>query len=454
MLEILQKQKEFFNTKTTIDVNFRLTQLKKLKSQISVYYDQICSAFLKDLNKHEFDVVSTELGLVVKELNFMLKNLKKLAKPKRVVTSIINFPSKGYKIYEPYGTVLVASPWNYPFQLTLIPAIGAMAGGNTVVIKPSRNTPNVTKVIKKIFDVFDDSYAYVVTKESEIETLLDEKFDFIFYTGSPNKAKELMEKQSKYLTPMVLELGGKSPCIVDSDADILASAKRVVWGKFLNAGQTCVAPDYVLLHSSIKDRWLECAKNYIEQFYYEEGHLKKDFVKIINQKNLDRLKNLIEPAKIFFGGNSEGERLEPTILENVKYEDKVMQEEVFGPIMPIIEFDNLDDEILRLQKEEKPLALYYFGQDKQKINKVKNYCRYGGGCINDTIMHLCEEKLPFGGLGNSGMGSYHGKQTFYTFTHQKSILEKSPTGELNIKYPPVDGKKLNLTKFVFKIKNK
>ncbi|MBQ9792969.1 MAG: aldehyde dehydrogenase family protein [Clostridia bacterium] len=454
MLEILEKQKEFFNSHATVDVNFRLAQLKKLKSQINVYYDQICSAFLKDLNKHEYDVVSTELGLVMKELNFMLRNLKRLAKPKRVCTSIINMPSKGYKVYQPYGTVLVAAPWNYPFQLTLIPTIGAMAAGNTVVIKPSRNTPNVTKVIKKIFDVFDDSYAYVVTKENEIENLLDERFDFIFYTGSPNKARELMEKQSKYLTPMVLELGGKSPCIVDSDADILASAKRVIWGKFLNAGQTCVAPDYVLLHSSIKDQWLECAKNYIEQFYYEDGKLKKDFVKIVNQKNMERLKGLIDTSKIFFGGKVEGEKLEPTILENVKYEDKVMQEEIFGPIMPVIEFDDLDKELDKIDRGEKTLALYYFGQSKEKINRIKNNCRYGGGCINDTIMHLCEEGLPFGGLGNSGMGSYHGKQTFYTFSHEKSVLQKSPTGELNIKYPPINNKKLSLTKFIFRIKTK
>ncbi len=452
MLEILKQHKEFFNTNTTIDVSFRLTQLKRLKSQITIYYDQICNAFVKDLNKHEYDVVSTELGLVMKELNYMINNLHRLAKPKRVRTSIINMPSKGYKIYQPYGTVLVASPWNYPFQLTMIPVIGAIAGGNTVVIKPSRNTPNVTKVIKKIFDIFDDSYVYVVTKDSQIETLLDQRFDFIFYTGSPKMGRELVEKQAKFLTPMVLELGGKSPCIVDCDADIVASAKRVVWGKFLNAGQTCVAPDYVLLHSSIKDMWLEQAKIYIQQFYYNEGILNKEFVKIINEKELERLRGLIDPSKIFCGGKDDGERLEPTILNNVKYSDKIMQEEVFGPIMPVVEFNDLDEVLDKLDNEEKPLATYYFGQNKAKIELVKNRCRCGGGCINDVIMHLCEENLPFGGLGNSGMGSYHGKQTFYTFTHEKSILEKSATGEINIKYPPANTKKLKITKTLFGIR--
>ena len=450
MLEIIEKQKEFYNTKTTLDVNFRLLQLKRLKSQIRAYYDQICKAFKQDLNKNEFDVVSTELGLVMSELNFMIKNLKHLTKPKRVLTSLTNFPSKGYKIYDPYGCVLVAAPWNYPFQLTLVPVIGAMAGGNTVVVKPSRNTPNITKVIKKIFDIFDDSYVYIVTKEEEINALFDEKFDFIFYTGSPNKAKELMERQSKFLTPMILELGGKSPCIIDEDADIETSAKRVVWGKFLNAGQTCVAPDYILINSSIKDVWLEKAKEYIQKFYYTDGVLSDDFVKIINEKNLNRLENLIDKNKIYFGGNVKGEKLEPTILTGITRDDKIMQEEIFGPIMPIIEFDDLNQELETIEKLDKPLAFYYFGFDKEKINKVKNSCRFGGGCINDVIMHLTEESLPFGGIGNSGMGSYHGKKTFLSFVHEKSVLEKG-TFEFDFKYPPQDKKRLKFVKRFLKI---
>ena len=450
MLEILSKQKEFFLTHSTIDVNFRLAQLKKLKSQIKVYYDQLLKAFKQDLNKGEFDVVSTELGVVMNELNYMLKNLKRLAKPKRVVTSLTNLISTGYKISEPYGNVLVAAPWNYPFQLTLVPVIGAMAGGNTVVIKPSRNTPNITKVIKKIFDVFDDNYVYVVTKEEEINALFDEKFDLIFYTGSKSKAIELMEKQAKYLTPLILELGGKSPCIVDADADIETSVKRVVWGKFLNGGQTCVAPDYVLLHSNIKEVWLEKAKEYIQKFYYQDEKLSKDFVKVVNQKNLDRVVNLIDKNKVFFGGNIVNGTLEPTILNNVTRQDKVMQEEIFGPIMPVIEFEDLDQELETLRSLDKPLAFYYFGNDREKINKVLTTYSFGGGCVNDTIMHFVEEGLPFGGVGMSGMGKYHGKNTFYAFTHIKGVLKKSKV-ELNLKYPPTSKGKVNFIKKFFRV---
>ena len=450
MLEILNKQKDFFNTKTTIDVNFRLLQLKRLKLQIKVYYEQLCMAFKKDLNKNEFDVVITELSMVNSELNYMIKHLKSLSRPKKVFSSILNFPSKAYKIYDPYGCVLVASPWNYPFQLTMIPVIGAIAGGNTVIVKPSRNTPNITRVIKKIFDIYDDSYVYVVTDEEEINSLFEENFDFIFYTGSPTKAKELMFKQSKFLTPMVLELGGKSPCIIDSDADIETSAKRVVWGKFLNAGQICVAPDYILLNSSIKDVWLEKAKEYIEEFYYLDGSLSEDFVKIINKKNLERLEGLIDKNKIYFGGNTYKDKLEPTILTGVTREDKIMQEEIFGPLMPVIEFDDLNQELKIIEDLDKPLALYYFGFDKEKIKKIESCCRFGGGCINDVIMHLTEENLPFGGVGNSGMGSYHGKKTFYAFTHEKSVLVKNKM-ELNLKYPPTTSKKLKFIKKFLKI---
>lgn len=451
MFEVLEKQKEFFLTNATIDVNFRLNQLKKLKSQIKVYYDQILKAFKLDLNKSEFEVVVSELGVVMKELNYMLRNLKRLSKPKRVLTGLTNLFSTGFKISEPYGVVLVASPWNYPFQLTLVPVIGAIAGGNTVVVKPSRSTPNVTKVIKKIFDVFDDNYVYVVTDEEKIKTLFEQKFDLIFYTGSASKAKELMKSQSQYLTPLILELGGKSPCIIDADADIEISAKRVVWGKFLNAGQTCVAPDYVLVHSSIKEVWLEKAKEYIQKFYYQDEKLSKDFVKVVNSKGLDRLLSYIEKNKVFCGGNLVNGTLEPTILNNITRQDSVMKEEIFGPILPVIEFDDLDQEVEILRTLDKPLAFYYFGNDREKIKKVLNSLSYGGGCVNDTVMHFVEEGLPFGGVGLSGMGKYHGKNTLYAFTHTKSVLKKSKT-ELNLKYPPISKAKLNFLKRFFNLK--
>ncbi len=451
MLDIIEKQRKYFNTRETYDVNFRILQLKRLKLQISAYYKQLITAMQKDLNKGEFDTISTEIGLVFNEINFMVKNLKKLAKPKKVKTSIINFPSKGYKIYEPYGIVLVASPWNYPFQLAFMPLVGAIAGGNTVVVKPSRSTPSVTSVIKKILSVFDDDYIYVVTKEEEINQLFDTKFDFIFYTGSKDKAEELMQKQSKYLTPMILELGGKSPCIVDKDANVDLSAKRIVWGKYLNAGQTCVAPDYVLVHSSIKDSFLESVKKYIQKFYYVGEELSEDFVKIINKTSLERLQGLIEPTKLFMGGNVYKDKLEPTVLIDITREDKVMQGEIFGPIMPILTFDDLDKELEIINSLNTPLALYYFGKDKETIYKIKNFVQYGGGCINDVVMHLTEKRLPFGGLGSSGVGSYHGAKSFYSFSHEKSVLQKSVKMDIGIKYPPITKTKKSITKKIFKI---
>lgn len=451
MLEIIEKQRKYFNTHETIDVNFRILQLKRLKLQISAYYNQLLSAFEKDLNKKEFDVITTELGLVFNEINYMVKHLKKLAKPKKVRTSIINFPSKGYKIYEPYGVCLIASPWNYPLQLTMIPLIGAIAGGNTAIVKPSRSTPNVTNVIKKILSVYDDNYIYVVTKEEEINQIFESKFDFIFYTGSKVKASELMQSQSKFLTPMILELGGKSPCIVDSDAKVDLSAKRIVWGKFLNAGQTCVAPDYVLVHSSIKDLFLESVQKYIKKFYYSNEELNDDFVKIINKSSLERLQNLIIPEKLFFGGKVEKQVLEPTVLINVTREDEVMKQEIFGPILPIIEFEDLDKELEIINNLESPLALYYFGSNKENFEKIKSFCKYGGGCINEVVMHFTEKNLPFGGVGESGLGSYHGAKSFYSFTHEKSVLKKSTKLDIGLKYPPASKRKKSLAKKIFKI---
>ncbi len=451
MINIIEKQKNYFNTHATLNVNFRTLQLKRLRLQIKAYYDQILTAFSKDLNKKEFDVVSTEIGVVMNELNFMIRNLSSFCAPKRAHTSLINFPSKAVKIREPYGCVFIASPWNYPFQLTMLPVIAAIAGGNTLVVKPSRSTPNVTNVIKKMLSIFDDEYVYVVTKEDEIAGLFDANFDFIFYTGSVKKAKELMEKQAKFLTPMILELGGKSPCIVDADANIDLSAKRVVWGKFLNAGQTCVAPDYVLVHSSIKEQWLESVKKYTQKFYYDGEELSGDFVKIINKSSLERLQKLIDPKRVFFGGKSHGNTLEPTILVDIKPEDSVMQEEIFGPILPVLTFENFEEELKKLSAKPSPLAFYYFGREKDKIEKAKMFLRYGGGCINDTVMHVAEHNLPFGGFGESGMGNYHGKQSFDAFTHEKSVLLKSTKLDLNLKYPPANSSKTKFIKKIFKL---
>lgn len=449
--DIVEKQKKYFLTRETYDVGFRILQLKRLKLQIDAYYNQILSAFEKDLNKHEFDVVLTEVGLVVSEINYMIKHLKKLAKPRKVRTSLMNFPAKGYKVYDPYGVVLIASPWNYPFLLTMQPLVGAIAGGNTVVIKPSRSTPHVTEVIKKIISVFDESYITVVTKEEDINAIFSTKFDFIFYTGSYLKAQELVTNQANNLTPMILELGGKSPCIVDQDANVDLSAKRIAWGKFLNAGQTCVAPDYVLVHSTIKDSFLESLKKYIIKFYYEGDEVSDTFVKVINKTSLERLQTLIDPNKLYFGGKCKGLILEPTILNGVTREDLIMQDEIFGPVLPILEFEDLDKELHTINNLDHPLAFYYFGEDKERIEKIKNFSEFGGGCINDVIMHLTEKNLPFGGVGKSGMGNYHGAESFYAFTHCKSVLKKSTKMDIGIKYPPSTKRKLKFIKRFFKV---
>lgn len=452
---MLEKQKEYFKSGVTLDVNFRINKLKLLKESIFSNLDDLVNAFKEDYNKCEFDVYSTEIGLVISEINYFVKHLKKLAKKRKVKTSLINMPSSGYIVNEPYGNVLVVSPWNYPFQLAMMPLIGAIAAGNTVYLKNSRNVPHISEVIKKILSVFDEEYVYVMenTKEN-MNKLFDLKFDYVFYTGSPSVAKDLMQRQAQYLTPVTLELGGKSPCIIDKDADIEKSAKRLVWGKYLNAGQTCVAPDYVLVHNDVKRNLVKYILKYINEFYYNEGKLREDFTGIVNERDLKRLLGLTYKNKIICGGNVVNGTLEPTVLEEVSFDDEIMKEEIFGPIMPLIEFNNLDDVINHLKTLDKPLALYYFGKNKNNQNRVIKNVSFGGGCINDTIMHLTEEKLPFGGVGLSGVGSYHGKKSFEVFSHQKSVLKKHPKLEVNLKYPPYNKNKLKLTKFYFKIKKR
>ena len=450
---MLDKQRAYFKSGKTLDIKFRINSLKKLKESILNNLDELVKAFKEDYNKCEFDVYSTEVGLVIKEINYFIKHLKRLAKAKKVRTSLINIPSCGYRVSEPYGNVLVVAPWNYPFQLAMMPLIGALAAGNTVYLKNSRNTPKVSEVIKNILSVFEEEYVYVMenTKEN-MDKLFDLKFDYIFYTGSPSVAKDLMSRQAKYLTPMTLELGGKSPCIIDKDANIEKSAKRLVWGKYLNAGQTCVAPDYVLVHNDVKRDLIKYILKYINEFYYENGKLREDYTGIVNERSIKKLLSLTYKGKIIFGGNSTGETLEPTVLDDVSFNDEIMKEEIFGPIMPLIEFNNIDDVINHLKDLDKPLALYYFG--KHNKNKVIKHLSFGGGCINDTIMHLTEEKLPFGGVGLSGFGSYHGKRSFELFSHEKSILKKHSKFEVNLKYPPYNKNKSKLTKFYFGIKNK
>lgn len=449
--KIIDRQKLFFTNQLTIDRKYRLSALNKLKQSILDNYQEILNSFKKDLNKCKMDVVTTEILPVFEEIKYMRKNLKKLMSPKKVKTGLINFSSSGEVIANPRGTVLIVAPWNYPLHLTLRPLVASIAAGNTTVVKPSSYAPNVSKIIKKILSVFDKDYICVVEggRDENIE-LFQSKFDFIFFTGSQKVGKYLLEKASYNLTPVLLELGGKSPCIVDESANISLAAKRIVWGKFLNAGQTCVAPDFVFVHSSVKKQFLEEVKLEIRKQFYFNGSLTEDFTNIINQKHLERLKALIDKEKLVCGGAVKDMLIEPTVLCDVKFSDAVMQEEIFGPILPIIEFSSFDFVKKYVSDHDKPLSLYYFGKDKENIKFVENNCAFGGGCINDVIMHLVSTNLPFGGVGESGMGVYHAKKSFEAFSHYKSILIKGKK-DLNLRYSPYRKSTLNLLKKILKI---
>ena len=391
--------------------------------------------------------------MVISEIDYLINHIKQYTKRRRVKSNLINFPSKGYIYKEPYGVVLVMSPWNYPFQLSMIPLVCALATGNTVVLKPSSYSPNVSNVIKDILTIFDDRLVSVVMGGREAnKELLDQKFDYIFFTGGKTVGKFVMEKASINLTPVTLELGGKSPCIIYKDANIDVAAKRIVWGKYLNAGQTCVAPDYVLIHDDVHDEFIKCVKKYIEEFFYENGVIKSSFPYIINDKHYNRLNNLIDEKKVVIGKKNNNSRLiEPIVMDNCTYYDKVMQEEIFGPIMPIISYNDINSLIDELKVKSKPLALYIFSNNHEVTENVLNNVSSGGACVNDVIMHLTSDTLPFGGVGESGMGMYHGLKSMETFTHEKSVFVKGKT-ELNVKYQPYSDKKIKLIKKLMKIK--
>ena len=451
--DIIDKQRKYFQNGNTLCLNKRIDILKQIKKELLNRYDDIVDAFKKDFNKCEFDVISTEISMILFEINYLIKNIKKYHRKKKVRSNLINFPSKNYIYKKPYGVTLIISPWNYPLQLAILPLVDAIAGGNTVILKPSEYSLNVSNVIKDIFSKFDENLITVILGDKDVSSaLLLEKFDLIFYTGSTSVGRIVMEKASKHLTPVVLELGGKSPCIITKDADLEIAAKRVVWGKFLNAGQTCVAPDFVLIEESIKEKFIKKAINKIKEFYYDNDQLSSEFTSIINELHVKRLINLIDKEKIAFGGKIINNTIEPTIMDNVEFSDPVMQEEIFGPIMPIISYKELDSVIDILKTKEKPLALYIFSNNKKDIEKVLSNLSFGGGCINDVIMHLTNESLPFGGVGSSGMGRYHGNYSLDTFTKELPIFKKGKL-ELNVKYPKYTNKKLNLLKRILKIKN-
>lgn len=437
---LLEKQSAYYRSGATIPVSFRIEQLKKLYNAIKQHEAEITDALEADLGKSRFEGFMCEIGLVLAEITYMIRHVKKFAKRKTVHTPLAQFASRSFKQPVPYGNVLIMSPWNYPFLLTIDPLVDAIAAGNTAIVKPSAYSPAASKIVEKIItECFDSQYVAVVTGgRAENTALLDEKFDLIFFTGSQSVGKEVLRRAAEHLTPAVLELGGKSPCIVDSSADIKLAAKRIVFGKYLNCGQTCVAPDYILCEKSVKGEFVKEVVRQIELQYGENPLSNNNYGKIINQKHFERLCGLINDDKVVVGGDidSASFRIAPTVMDNVTYDDAVMQEEIFGPIMPIIEFDDFDAVIDELKGKDKPLALYIFSSDKKHIKKATAELSYGGGCINDVIIHLATSEMGFGGVGESGMGAYHGKTGFDAFSHYKSIVDKKNWIDLPMRYQP------------------
>ena len=438
--------KAFFNTHKTKNLKFRKQQLKLLSKNIKNHENELLDALYKDLGKSKVEAYATEIGMLLKSIKLMRKELKNWSKTKQTDTPLYLFPTKSYIKKEPYGTVLIIGPFNYPVQLVFEPLIGAIAAGNTAIVKPSELTPHVAIVIKDIIeDTFDEAYVSVVEGGiEETQTLLSLPFDYMFFTGSEKVGKIVYEAAARKLIPVTLELGGKSPVIVDDTANIKVASERISFGKFTNAGQTCVAPDYILVQRKVKNDLIKALKKTITEFYGENIEKSPDFGRIVNQKHFNRLNDLIQIHKdnVVFGGNSSKEDLyiEPTLLDNITNDNKIMKEEIFGPILPIITYDNFDEVLEIIQSKSKPLSLYLFSEDENMTHRVVEELSFGGGAINDTLMHLANPNLPFGGVGSSGIGQYHGKYSFDTFSHMKSYTFKSTRLESSLFFPPYKAK--------------
>ncbi|MBC8062139.1 MAG: aldehyde dehydrogenase [Clostridiaceae bacterium] len=439
---MLKEHKKFFHTGETRNIDYRISALKKLKAMIKKYDKDIVNALNKDLGKSEFEAYSTEVGFVLDSIGNFVKHLKRWSRTKKVRIPIHQFPSKGYIIYEPYGTVLIIGPFNYPFQLLIEPLIGAVAAGNCVILKPSESTPTVSALVKKIIEEsFEKKYIRVIEGEKQTtSSLINSAFDYIFFTGSVAVGKIVMGAAAKNLVPVTLELGGKSPVIVDKTANLGLAAKRILWGKLVNAGQTCIAPDYILVHKAIKEIFIDNLISTMISFYGEDASKSSDYGRIVNNTQFERLVSLIQrdKNKIIYGGHSNPSTLyiEPTIINKVNWEDAVMADEIFGPILPILEYESLESAIEMINERPKPLSFYVFTEDKKVETTVLSRISFGGGCVNDTISHVASSYMPFGGVGSSGMGSYHGKDSFETFSHRKSILKKSTTLDIKLIFPP------------------
>lgn len=452
--ELIKQQRSFAQKGTAKNIDFRKQQLKIIKIILQKNESLLYNAIREDLRKSEFETYITELAPIYQEVNYAIKNVNRWSKPKKVKKNLANFPAKSFILPEPYGTTLIISAWNYPYQLSFVPLIAAIASGNTCIIKPSELSPNTSSVIAQLINQnFDPSYLHVIEGGVEItEKLLQQRFDKIFFTGSAAVGKIVAKAAAEYLTPVTLELGGKSPCIVFADTDLRITAKRIIWGKFLNAGQTCIAPDYLLVEQIIYERLLEEINKQLEQIIGKIPLKSESYGRIINRKHLERLAKLIDdPQKLFIGGQIIATEcyMEPTILRDVTFNDAIMNEEIFGPILPIIPFTDLDFILKEIKKGPKPLACYIFGNNSAKHTRILEEVSFGGGCINDVVMHAGNLRLPFGGVGDSGMGSYHGEAGFKTFSHFKSILKKSFWFESPLKYPPYSKLKLKIIRTLF-----
>ncbi|MFF2482284.1 aldehyde dehydrogenase [Paenibacillus sp. NPDC058071] len=453
---MLEEHKRFFGSGRTLSVDFRLEQLRKLQEAIRRFEPQIVEALHKDLRKSEFETYETEIGFTLDSIRGTIKSLRSWAKPQRAKTPLHLLPSSSKIIAEPYGTVLIISPFNYPFQLCIEPLIGAVAAGNCVVLKPSEGTPHITGVISRLIaEIFDPSHVRVVEGEKEATSLLiHAPFDLIFFTGSTAVGKIVMSAAATNLVPVILELGGKSPVIVDETANLDIAAKRIAWGKLLNTGQTCIAPDYILAHASIKKQLMEKLAETIKGFYGQDAQTSPDYGRIVNERRFDQLAAILEQdqSTIRYGGRLDRSDLyiEPTLLETSSWEDAAMQDEIFGPILPVLEYRTLEEAIHTVNGKPKPLALYLFTENKATEREVMTRVSFGGGCVNDCIQHIANPHMPFGGVGSSGIGAYHGKHSFEAFSHRKSVLKKSTRINVPVVFPPYNESKLKILKKLLK----
>jgi aldehyde dehydrogenase (NAD+) len=436
---IIDAQRKFFATGKTFDIKYRIEILKKLRSLVIINEKEIVNTLWQDLHKPEFEVIATESRLVIKEINLAIRNLRNWSRPRRVYTPIVHFISHSFVAPQPYGQVLILSPWNFPFMLAFMPLVGAIAAGNCVILKVSRQVPNIIKVMEKILSHFPQELVAMTNGDHSIsEYLLEQKFDYIFFTGSCRVGKYVMQKAAENLIPVSLELGGKNPCVIAADARLDFAAKRIAWGKFLNSGQTCVSPDYVLVDKKVKDRFLELICREIKSFYGDNPENSDDFARVINSENVQRLSELMKCGQIVTGGITDaGSRyVAPTIIKDVKVGDPIMKEEIFGPVLPVIDFENFEDVYSIIEQNPKPLSTYIFTRNNKLVREFMRRTRSGNAAINEAVLQIASPYLPYGGVGSSGMGRYHGKSSFDTFSNLRSVLVKSNLFDIPVRYPP------------------